>query len=215
MRSTGNEWTYTSETPTVTGFAAVVAILVLSAGSGVVVFLGLGAVALAASWSVRAVLVGAGVAILAVWLGMTVQVWRLLTSRETAETTSSPATATAVQPATVTVEIADLDRQQMSFLDVPCTPAQLADLAHGLTLGRPFSEAEWCGAGRPFSKSDFRTLRSAMLDRRLLEWRNAAAPWQGCQLSLVGRHVFGRLSDVRTHAHAGADTGSRLLPDGR
>lgn len=104
----------------------------------------------------------------------------------------------------------------MSFLDVPLSVDALVELARGLEIGRPFSESEWTGAGRPFSKSDFRQLRSRLLEARLLEWRHPDYPAQGVQMTPIGRAVFGRISDnARAHTRASGGDGARLLPEGR
>lgn len=83
---------------------------------------------------------------------------------------------------------------EIQIIDLGIEPVQAQALARGIMNGRSFSEAEWTGNGRPFSKREFRELRSELLERGLLEWRNPKAPAQGVVLTRSGRAVFSRLA---------------------
>lgn len=74
--------------------------------------------------------------------------------------------------------------------DLPVDYDRMKTLADGLLAGTTFAESVWCGAGRPFSKSEFHQLRRAMLSRGWLQWRNPSAPAQGVQLSKPGAAVM-------------------------
>lgn len=80
---------------------------------------------------------------------------------------------------------------QTKMFDLPATEEQLSILAAGLLEGgRPFSEAEWCGAGKPFSLNEFRALRGEMIRRGLLGLRNGKDARQGYALTEDGQAVM-------------------------
>ena len=95
------------------------------------------------------------------------------------------------------------------MLDLPGTPESIAQLGRGLLLGRSFSEAEWCGRGRPFSKPEFVALRAQLVERGIVRWRDERSPAQGCELTHAGRAVFRAFVEspdiARTHARALTD----------
>lgn len=94
-------------------------------------------------------------------------------------------------PSTVRVEVYK-ERSGM-FIDLPCEPEQLAALAGGVVSGTSLAESSWCGSGRPFSKSQFHSVRNELVRRGLVAWRNVHAPSQGLEPTRVGRHVFERV----------------------
>jgi hypothetical protein len=63
---------------------------------------------------------------------------------------------------------------------------QLHQLANGFSYGRPFTEREWTGAGKPFSSAGFRALRSEMLKYGLIEQASDADPRRGFKLTTDG-----------------------------
>lgn len=79
---------------------------------------------------------------------------------------------------------------QSRDIRLPASENQLRDLADGLAQGRPFSEREWTGAGRPFSSDEFRDLRSAMRRGGLIEFANENEPRQGYALTDDGRELL-------------------------
>jgi len=101
------------------------------------------------------------------------------------------------EPVTLQVEVVRQSEygQQLTIVDFGVSPEKAVVLARGILAGRPFSEAEWTGRGKPFSRREFRALRSELLERGLLEWRNPRAPSQGVELTSVGRAVFARLAE--------------------
>lgn len=105
-------------------------------------------------------------------------------------------------PVTVKVEVEDIGGGKTRFVDLAVDPAKLRILARGLTGGRPFSEPEWVGKGKPFSRRQFYALRSELLNRGLLVQRHPTEPKQGFELTPAGRAVFRRLTDLSPTAGA-------------
>lgn len=81
----------------------------------------------------------------------------------------------------------------ISFVDLPCSEAQLKQLAAGLLRGESLSEQSWTGHGRPFSRAEFRVLRGELLHRGLVQWRSDRFVNQGMILTSVGRAVFQKI----------------------
>jgi hypothetical protein len=88
------------------------------------------------------------------------------------------------------VTVVTPDGMQGAYLDLPCSQQQLITLAAGLLRGETFTLGAWTGHGRPFSRADFERLRSELLARGALEWRNPTAPAQGLALSPPGRAMM-------------------------
>lgn len=189
------------------------AVLVLSVGSGAVVFVGAGALCWALGESARWALGAAGVAVLAVWLARLAKVEALFWTRESVRSAALPSPAELPAPPVVSVEVSDPERGWMGFLEVPCSPEELAEFGRGLLSGRPLSESEWSGRGRPFSRAQFRALRAAMLDRGFACWRDPAFPGQGVALTPAGRALVRELA--RAHAYASDDSTVPALPEGK
>lgn len=175
---------------------------VLALGSGFVVFVGSGLMVWALTWSVKVALGLAGCVILATWSAFLWRVWGSWFATETVRPPDLPAFAQPIRQG-IAVEVSRPDAKQMQFLDLPGNAEQLCSLASGVLAGRTLAEDEWTGAGRPYSKSEFRELRGELLERGLLCWRNERAPSQGVELTRVGAAVFrGIVEQTRTHAHA-------------
>jgi len=201
-------------TPTISGMAPAWLVIVLALGSGFVVFVGLGLLAWAFGWPIRVVLAASGAVVVGVWFVWIFEVRGMFWVTETARAIV-PKGQGETAPASVQIEVSEPFQKRVRFLELGISQEQLGELAHGLALGRPFSEAEWTGAGRPFARGEFRQVRSVLLERGLLAWRNERAPSQGVGLTKVGEHVFNHIADdARTHAHA-RDGGPFALPSGR
>ena len=97
-------------------------------------------------------------------------------------------------------------QNQMLFIDLPCEPSQVLELAEGVVNGVSLSENTWCGRGKPFSISQFRGLRAVLLKRKLAVWRNEHSPSQGVELTLPGRAVFRKYLTV-AEQHPTLDAG--------
>lgn len=108
------------------------------------------------------------------------------------------------EPSTVHIELVETENGAVrgSYLNLPCEPAQLRQLASGVVEGVPLAEGVWCGSGKPFSRSQFHQLRTELVRRGWCSWRNVNAPAQGLQVSHVGRRVFSFLAEGRYHLSA-------------
>ena len=82
------------------------------------------------------------------------------------------------------------------FLDLPAEPGQLITLADGLVNGLSLSEGSWTGSGAPFSRSQFRTLRDALIYSGLARWKDERYRAQGVILSPAGRAVMRRFASM-------------------
>lgn len=105
-------------------------------------------------------------------------------------------------PSKVRVELVENQNGswQGAFLDLPCEPEQLKLLASGVAAGGTLAESAWCGANRPFSKSQFHAVRQALIERGWLQWRNHDAPAQGIEPTHAGKRVFSYLAEIETHS---------------
>lgn len=179
------------------------AVLALSLGSGFVTFVGSGLLAWACSWPVKLALGASGIVVLVVWC-MTVGKWYSLFWAS--EVTREP--GTQEEPVARSVVSLELHQEgSWAFADLPGTADQVQELARGLLNGRQFSEADWCGHGRPFTRPQFRELRSVLVERGILAWRSPQFPQQGVMLTVAGRQVFRRLGEELPRARACVDQG--------
>ena len=60
---------------------------------------------------------------------------------------------------------------------------------------RPITESEWTGASGLFSKSQFVQLRSALINRGVLRWKNPDYKQQGIEITKPGRSFFKDVSE--------------------
>ena len=96
--------------------------------------------------------------------------WRVLLYA--ADPQGEPAEQGSVIIPQVRVELSADDGRTMQFIDLPAEPEQLVALGSGVVQGLSFTEAQWCGTGAPFSRSQFVRLRGEMLRRGLLMWNS-------------------------------------------
>lgn len=95
-------------------------------------------------------------------------------------------------PSNVRIEISKPEEQQTVIAHIPADANQVAALASGLLVeGKPFSEREWTGTGKPFSVNQFRELRAEMLKRGLLGLINPKDARQGYALTVEGQTALG------------------------
>jgi hypothetical protein len=74
---------------------------------------------------------------------------------------------------------------------LPVTDRQLELLARGLLVeGKPFSERAWAGKYRPFSITEFETLRDEMVTRQLAEWKDTDSRQLGLRLTAEGHRIM-------------------------
>ena len=95
-------------------------------------------------------------------------------------------------------EVSEDGYPRMQTANFPVSPEDLTKLARGLLAGRPFSEGEWCGDGKPFSKKQFKAMRTEMLQRKLIKLRNPkpGGGSQGFILTKSGEATMKRLVEL-------------------
>lgn len=117
--------------------------------------------------------------------------WQHSGAKEDEEGDQSYLRPGADDDATVRVEVWETP-SRTTYFDLPATRQQLEVLAASLVNGGTFSERRWTGRMRPFSISQFRTLRDVMLERKIIEQANDKDPRQGYVLTLAGRAMMKR-----------------------
>lgn len=197
------------ETPPQT-MAQLLGATVLSLGAGFTVLIGMALVAIGFELPWRVPFAAAGLAMIAAAITSFMMLDSLLITRETITGTAFVPPPPEMQQM-VTVEVIDPEHNRVGYFDVPGGTDALYKLACGLLAGRTFSEAEWTGAGQPYSRGEFRKLRGELLERGLIIWRNPRAPAQGVELTLAGRHVFARIAEQSHAPRAHAGTGPQIL----
>lgn len=106
-----------------------------------------------------------------------------------------------LEPVMIRVELKQSNRLQI--IDLPASGDQLRRLAVGVLQGESLAESVWCGAGRPFSRSQFAQLRGELIKRNLAFWLHPDAPSQGWRLNAAGVAILRQI------------TSPSLLDDGR
>lgn len=141
-----------------------------------------------------AILAGAISGLLAWWAGVTA--WRDAVYQATQE----PPKVDQVE--TVRLEVMDLDNPQPwgHWLNLTIEPGAARQALTLLADGRDLSMAALSGRGNPLSRTEFVTLRDALINSGLAYWQNPRSHSQGCALSVGGRSVLQRYSN-RLPAH--------------
>lgn len=103
----------------------------------------------------------------------------------------------------VTVVIDDKtgSKTQTKRFDLPCPLEDLQVLSKGLVAGIAFTEAEWTGSGKPFSRGDngsFTKLRNELVVRGLMAWRDPEVTAKGMSPTKAGWAVFRHLAGSPT-----------------
>jgi hypothetical protein len=79
------------------------------------------------------------------------------------------------------------------YASLSVDPKRLHIFAKGVLGGKGISLSEWTGKRGIFSRSEFSVLRSEMIERKLLRWKNENAHAQGVELTRGGesflRHI--------------------------
>jgi len=70
--------------------------------------------------------------------------------------------------------------------DLPIDEATMIELATGLLAGKPLTEREWAGTGKPLSCDQVRELKRVFKANGILELVNPSAPKQGDKLTKAG-----------------------------
>lgn len=136
------------------------------------------------------------------WIGITLLCWMLLQRHWWTLTAIERYTGMdlnqdgvigdpAPGPEKHTVDISLWDKKpggfdQVDIVTLPFDENELATLAAGLQAGKPFTEREWCGSGKPLSSGQFRTARAEMLKRGMIELSSPKDPRRGYRLTRPG-----------------------------
>jgi len=135
-------------------------------------------------WAMGLIAAGGGAVL---WWVSSILMWR-----EAVYADLRPVIPPVVAPQEVAVETVRVDFREegrMAFPELPASAGQMKDLAIGLLAGAPFSEATWCGEGRPFSRGQFQAVREEFRRQGWARWRNERATNQGMEISPAGRAV--------------------------
>jgi hypothetical protein len=99
------------------------------------------------------------------------------------------------EPTTVRVEIMKRNKTgyEMQIMELPATEWQLRRLAVGLVKGIAFSERQWTGKNAPFSSSEFRALRSVMIQKGLIRAASEKDNRTGFVLTEAGQALMEQL----------------------
>jgi hypothetical protein len=179
------------------GSGCLVPLLQSIAGGAVTALLAF-AVAYGAGWRLPwlfALATGAGAAV--VWYWSTVVLWR----RSAYPQPESTLPAQPKQTPVVRVEVLKDDGRSMEFIDLPANPDQLISLARGVLQGQTLSESAWTGAGQPFTRAEFASLRGELIRRKLAVWNNPQTPARGVSLTRGGvaaMRTFAAMTDYPT-----------------
>ena len=142
---------------------------------------------------ILAVLVGAGV-----WFAY-LRKWHYLTGLSPyQEPEPLPLREVEREPERVSIELLENNATSGQYLSLPARYEQLIALSQGVLSGRAFAENTWTGAGKPFSKNEFYSLRDEMIMRGLLAWNNPNAHAQGVRVTPTGRAVLRYFSSIDT-----------------
>lgn len=93
------------------------------------------------------------------------------------------------EPQTVKVQLSRVSESGSwsgEYFDLPGSLEDLKALAQGLLDGRPFTEREWTGRGKPYASEAFRSLRRELLRRGLIELASTKDARQGYVLTDEG-----------------------------
>ena len=97
------------------------------------------------------------------------------------------------EPEPIRIELISDGGSRGQYLDLPCSSSQLEALADGLASGRGLALAEWQPT---FSRREFETIRSTLVQRGLARANNEHSPNQGYSLSPAGRAMFRKMSTM-------------------
>jgi len=98
-----------------------------------------------------------------------------------------------IGPPPLRVEITTKDgkgKKAMRFLELRTSEDRLELLARATLSGRPLSQSEWCGSGRPFSKNEFEAVMASLESAGLCRWRSPEHRSLGREATPAGRAFF-------------------------
>jgi hypothetical protein len=101
------------------------------------------------------------------------------------------------QPQSIRLEISNENKDgylEGKFINLPIDPDRLRLLADGLEQGKGLTVASWTGSHGVFTRNEFELVRNELLIRGLIRQSSERTPQRGYELTVIGRHVFKRLS---------------------
>lgn len=92
----------------------------------------------------------------------------------------------------VRVELTQDNGRRTQFINLPAKPEQLRSLAAGSLAGASLAVNTWSGSNKPFTRSEFETLRNALVRAGLARYgERANSPME---LTGAGRAIFRKLA---------------------
>jgi hypothetical protein len=129
----------------------------------------------------------------ALWWHLMLDSRQFLLKRETMH--AAPEAAPPGEPATCRIEV-DLrsfnGHLRKAWLAVPVPAESFATFARAALNGQPVAVSRWTGQGKPFSRSEFETMRDWLMEMALAEWLDTRHREQGWRFTLAGCHVLDR-----------------------
>jgi hypothetical protein len=119
------------------------------------------------------------------------------------------------QPEKAEIKVYFPELKQDQNVDLPVSMDKVTQLARGIVQGRPFTEREWTGAGKPLTEDELETIREKFLAKGWVRWINDDEHRQGMEFTAKGLAVMkglasqtpypapvnlAELTPVRTHA---------------
>lgn len=98
--------------------------------------------------------------------------------------------------------------RRIQYLDIPIESERLALFAQEVLKGASLTEASFTGSNKMFTRSEFTSLRDALLRRGLISWNSAGYPARGVHLTRAGRAALEHLSTLH-HSPTEADVYSQ------
>ena len=142
-------------------------------------------------WAMGLIAAGGGAVL---WWVSSILLWREAVYMDLRQVAPQEVAAPVVEATTDVVRVDFREEGRMAFPELQASPDQMKDLAIGLLGGAPFSEATWCGEGRPFSRGQFQAVREEFRRQGWARWRNERSTSQGMEISPAGRAVCKELA---------------------
>jgi hypothetical protein len=164
-------------------------------------------VSLSFHWPVSWAFVGGGVVAFITWMNLIARMLKVIEYVLKQDLNGDGVIGTPLPqfpqlpPPTTRVELIKTDQDhnvvEGEYLDLPATPEQLGLLAEGNSL----TVNGWSGPGKPFTRSQFETLRDELLHRGLAAPLSDKSKKSGFALTVVGKHILTKVSKTTPPPH--------------
>jgi len=141
---------------------------------------------------VKPMIITGGLTFVVTWLALQRR-WLKLTDLEKIFGTDLNDDGVVGEPKQIRIQLDEVQNghiRQTQMFTLPCDEDELILIAERVRAGIPFSEKEWTGAGKPFSVSRFREIRSEMLKRQMLVPASAKSGKQGYVFTRAGQGLL-------------------------